>query len=110
MLPFSYEMHEMTHFGMAPARAISDGARTWLENPINPLRYTAAGRNLAASAKIFERLTRRYGKPAFDLATTVVGGKIVPIVEVVVWSGRFASFSILKRSLTPESPSRGKRF
>jgi poly(3-hydroxybutyrate) depolymerase len=82
-------MHEMTHFGMAPARAISDVARTWLENPINPLSYTAAGRNLAASAKIFERLTRRYGKPAFDLATTVVGGKIVPIVEVVVWERPF---------------------
>ena len=89
MLPFSYELHEMAHFALAPARAVSDVARTWLENPINPLSFTAAGRNLAASAKIFERLTRRYGKPAFDLATTVVDGKIVPIVEVVVWERPF---------------------
>ena len=89
MLPFSYELHEMAHFALAPARAVSDVARTWLENPINPLSLTAAGRNLAASAKIFERLTRRYGKPAFDLATTVVDGKIVPIVEVVVWERPF---------------------
>ena len=89
MLPFSYELHEMAHFAWAPARAVSDVARTWLENPINPLSLTAAGRNLAASAKIFERLTRRYGKPAFDLATTVVDGKIVPIVEVVVWERPF---------------------
>ena len=107
---FSYEMHEMAHFALAPARAVADVTRTWLESPIDPLSLTAAGRNLAATAKIFERLTRRYGKPAFDLATTVVDGKIVPIVEVVVWSGRFASFSILKRGLTPESPSRGKSF
>ena len=89
MLPFSYELHEMAHFAWAPARAVSDVARTWLENPINPLSLTAAGRNLAASAKIFERLTRRYGKPAFDFATTVVDGKIVPIVEVVVWERPF---------------------
>ena len=89
MLPFSYEMHEMAHFAWAPARAVSDVGRTWLENPINPLSLTAASRNLAASAKIFERLTRRYGKPAFDLTTTVVDGAIVPIVEVVVWERPF---------------------
>jgi poly(3-hydroxybutyrate) depolymerase len=41
MLPFSCEMHEMAHFALAPARAVSDVARTWLKNPINPLSYTA---------------------------------------------------------------------
>ena len=44
MLPFAYETHEMAHFALAPARAVSDVARTWLENPINPQSYTAAGR------------------------------------------------------------------
>jgi poly(3-hydroxybutyrate) depolymerase len=83
MPPFAYEMHEMAHLAWAPARAVSDVARTWLEHPGNPLSYTAAGRNLLASAKIFERLTRRYEKPAFDLATTAVDGKIVPIIERV---------------------------
>jgi poly(3-hydroxybutyrate) depolymerase len=89
MPPFAYEMHEMAHLAMAPARAISGAARTWLESPINPLSYTAAGRNLVASAKIFERLTRRYEKPAFELATTAVDGKIVPIIERVVWERPF---------------------
>jgi len=89
MPPFSYEMHEMAHLAWAPARAMSDVARTWLESPINPLSYTAAGRNLAASAKIFERLTRRYDKPAFGLSTTAIGGKTIPIVERVVWERPF---------------------
>jgi poly(3-hydroxybutyrate) depolymerase len=89
MPPFSYEMHEMAHLALAPARAVSDVARTWLENSLNPLAYTAAGRNLVASAKIFERLTRRYEKPAFDLVTTAVDGKIVPIIERVVWERPF---------------------
>jgi poly-beta-hydroxyalkanoate depolymerase len=60
MLPFSYEMHEMAHFASAPARAFSDVARTWLENPINPLSYTAAGRKLAASAKYSSDVLRRF--------------------------------------------------
>jgi poly(3-hydroxybutyrate) depolymerase len=89
MPPFSYEMHEMAHLALAPARALSDVARTWLESPINPLSYTTAGRNLAASANVFERLTRRYDKPAFGLSTTAVGGKTVPIVERVVWERPF---------------------
>ncbi|HUZ91775.1 MAG TPA: polyhydroxyalkanoate depolymerase [Methylocella sp.] len=89
MPPFSYEMHEMAHLALAPARALSDVAKTWLESPINPLSYTPAGRNLAASANVFERLTRRYDKPAFGLVTTAVGGKTVAIVERVVWERRF---------------------
>ena len=89
MPPFAYEMHEMAHLAMAPARALTDVARTWLESPINPLSYTAAGRNMAASANIFERLTRRYDKPAFGLGTTAAGGRTVPIVERVVWERPF---------------------
>jgi poly-beta-hydroxyalkanoate depolymerase len=42
MPPFAYEMHEMAHLAWAPARAVSDVARTWLEHPGNPLSYTAA--------------------------------------------------------------------
>ena len=82
-------MHEMAHLALAPARAFSDVARTWLEHPINPLSYTAAGRNLAATANVFERLTRRYDKPVFGLATTTVNGRTVPIVEEVVWERLF---------------------
>jgi poly(3-hydroxybutyrate) depolymerase len=89
MPPFAYEMHETAHLALAPARAVSDVLRTWLEHPANPLSYTAAGRNLAASANIFERLTRRYEKPAFDLPTTAVDGKIVPIIERVAWERPF---------------------
>jgi poly(3-hydroxybutyrate) depolymerase len=99
MPPFSYEMHEMAHLALAPARAVSDVARAWLDNPINPFSHTAAGRNLIASAKIFERLTRRYDKPEFGLATTAVDGKIVPIVERVVWERPFCKLLHFEKQL-----------
>ena len=89
MPPFAYEMHEMAHLAMAPARALSDVARSWLESPINPFSYTAAGRNLAASASVFERLTRRYDKPAFGINTTAFKGNTVAIGERVVWQRPF---------------------
>ncbi len=104
MPPFSYEMHEMAHLALAPARAVSDAARTWLESPINPFSYTAAGRKMAASAKIFERLTRRYDKPAFGLATTAVDGKIVAIVERVAWERRFCKLLHFEKQFDGMAP------
>lgn len=91
MPPFAYEMHELTHLALAPLRAMSDVARTWLESPINPVSYTRAGRNLAASAKIFERLTRRYDKPAFGLASASLDGTTVPVIERVIWQRPFCN-------------------
>jgi poly(3-hydroxybutyrate) depolymerase len=105
MPPFSYEMHEMAHLALAPARALSDVAKTWLESPINPLSYTAAGRNLAASANVFERLTRRYDKPAFGVGTAAIGGKTIPIVERVIWERPFCRLLHFERQFdfgTPE--------
>lgn len=104
MPPFAYEMHEMAHFAFAPARAVSDLARTWLEPPTNLLSFCAAGRSLAASAKCFERLTRRYDKPAFGLATTAVNGKIVPIVERVAWERPFCKLLHFEKQFAAASP------
>ncbi|MBO0734823.1 MAG: polyhydroxyalkanoate depolymerase, partial [Methylocapsa sp.] len=89
MPPFAYELHELTYFALAPVRALTDVARTWLESPINPVSYTSAGRNLAASAKVFERLTRRYDKPAFGLSSVTVEGALAPVAERVIWERPF---------------------
>lgn len=58
-------------------------------NPLNPLSHTLLGRNIAASAELFERLTRRYGKPSFGLKSTLVEGEPTAIEERVVWERPF---------------------
>lgn len=109
MPPFSYEMHEMAHLALAPARAMTDVARTWLESPINPFSYTAAGRNLAASAKVFERLTRRYDKPTFGFSTVAAGGKTVPVVERVVWERPFCKLLHFEKQFDTGSQEPGEK-
>jgi poly(3-hydroxybutyrate) depolymerase len=44
---------------------------------------------MAAAAEIFERTTRRYGRPEWDIAETTVGRVRVPVVERVVWERPF---------------------
>ena len=58
-------------------------------NPFNPLSHTPLGRSLAAAAEMFERTTRRYGKPEFGIDSIVVDGKKVAVRERVVWSKPF---------------------
>ena len=48
-------------------------------NPLNPFSHTPFGRSVAAAAELFERTTRRYGKPAFGLTKTVVDWKTVAV-------------------------------
>jgi poly(3-hydroxybutyrate) depolymerase len=94
-------MYEAAHMMMGPARAMSDATRLVFKNPANPLTYTPFGRAMAASAELFERTTRRYGKPAFDLPTTLVGGQRVAVTERVVWERPFCRLLHFERALNP---------
>lgn len=85
----SYYWYETAHWLLSPARAVSDATRFVFENPDNPLTDTPYGRTVAAACELFERTTRRYGKPAFGLRTTVIEGEEVPVSERIVWERPF---------------------
>jgi poly(3-hydroxybutyrate) depolymerase len=88
---FSYQMYEMALAALGPARAISNASRLVFANPFNPLTNTPFGKNIAAGAELFERMTRRYGKPEFGLHKTAVDGVPVEVREEVVWERPFCS-------------------
>ena len=67
---YSYQFYEMAHAALAPARAMSDATHFVFRNPFNPLAVDAASaRTSPPGAELFERMTRRYGKPVFGLNT-----------------------------------------
>ena len=84
-----YFLYEAAHSIISPSRAIVDSIGLLYRNPLNPIAQTPIGRNIAAACELYERMTRRYGKPAFDLHETVVDGEKVPVVESVVWEKPF---------------------
>ncbi|MGL4637574.1 MAG: polyhydroxyalkanoate depolymerase [Beijerinckiaceae bacterium] len=103
-----YFFYEAAHTMMAPARALSDATRLFYRNPANPLAMTQFGRTMAATAEMFERTTRRYGKPAFDLPTTVVDGKEVAITERIIWRKPFCQLLHFDRALPPKTAAQPK--
>ena len=106
MNSYSYQMYEMAHMALAPARALSDAARLMFRNPMNPLTHTTLGKNVAASAELFERVTRRYGKPIFGLNDTRIGGQIASIDEHVVWERPFCKLVHFARTPAPRQQPR----
>lgn len=94
-----YQLYEMNHAAMAPWRAAADVMRVAYRNPFNPLSHTAYGRAMAAGFEVFERATRRYGKPDFGLTHTVIGDEEVSVHEKTVWSKPFCNLKHFERVL-----------
>jgi poly(3-hydroxybutyrate) depolymerase len=97
-----YQLYEMNHAAMVPVRAAADAARLFFANPLNPIAETELGRTMAASLEVFERMTRRYGKPGFGLPQTVVDGRPVTVAEEVIWSKPFCNLLHFSRDLPAE--------
>jgi poly(3-hydroxybutyrate) depolymerase len=99
-----YYFFEMAHAVLGPARAASDAIRLFYRNPLNPLSHTSYGRSISAACELFERTTRRYGKPAFDLPQTVMNGRTVDVVERVVWRAPFCNLIHFDRDMPVKLP------
>ncbi len=94
-----YQLYELNHAALAPFRAAADMMRFAYANPLNPFSQTPLGRTISASLEMFERTTRRYGKPEFGLNETVIDGKKVAVREEVVWTRSFCSLLHFSRDV-----------
>jgi poly(3-hydroxybutyrate) depolymerase len=95
-----YWLYEMSHAALNPARAFADVTRLYLKNPLNPWHHTQLGKTLAASAEMFERFTRRYGKPDWNISETLVGGERIPVHITPVWERPFCRLLHFERVFT----------
>lgn len=94
----SYYWYETAHWLLGPARAASDVTKSMLTNSGNFLGETPYGRTMTAACELFERTTRRYGKPAFGLSTTTIGGQEVKVTERIVWEKPFCDVISFERA------------
>ena len=84
-----YWLYETSLAALNPARAWADATRLFFKNPVNPLSFTTYGKSVAAACELFERSTRRYGRPEWQISSTLVGGERVPIHISTVWERPF---------------------
>ena len=95
-----YWFWEMSQAALNPARAVADVTKLYFKNPINPLAATTFGKSMAAAAELFERSTRRYARPEWNIDTTTVGGQRVPVHVVPVWERPFCRLLHFERAIS----------
>jgi poly(3-hydroxybutyrate) depolymerase len=100
----AYWLYEMSHAALNPSRALADAGRLFFKNPANPWSHTPVGKSVAAACELFERSTRRYGRPEWGITETVVGGERVPVHISTVWERAFCRLVHFERTL--ERPPR----
>ena len=95
-----YWLYEMGHAALDPSRAMADATKLFFKNPANPFAHTTYGKSMAAGAELFERATRRYGRPEWHIEETTVGGERVPVHIKTVWERPFCRLLHFERALT----------
>jgi len=93
-----YWLYEMSHAALDPTRALADATRLFFKNPANPLAHTTYGKSVAAAMEVFERTTRRYGKPEWRVDATTIGGERVPVHINTVWERPFCRLLHFERA------------
>ncbi len=96
---FRYYLYEMHHAALSPYRAAADATKVLFQNPINPFAHTTLGKSIAAGCELFERVTRRYGKPDWGIDSTVIGGERVAVHPRVVWERPFCRLIHFERAV-----------
>src|SRR5437762_3107770 len=95
-----YWMYELGHASLNPARAVTDATKILFQNPLNPWSHTQFGKSVAAACELFERTTRRYGKPEWGLDSTEVNGVRTPVEVRSVWEKPFCRLLHFDRKFT----------
>jgi poly(3-hydroxybutyrate) depolymerase len=81
-----YALHEYAYYTAAPLRAAAQMVRDFWGSPANPASETQFARTLYASAELFSNLTRRYGKPAWNIDSVEIEGEAVTVRQVTAHS------------------------
>lgn len=80
-----YSMIELHRAAAAPMRAWAKATRAAFGGETNPLHHSEAGRSLAATANLVESITRTYGKPDWNLDSTVIDGQDIVVTPQTIW-------------------------
>ena len=100
-----YALHEMQRFAWAPARMMAEAGRQAASNPLLPLSWHPAGRAVGAFCELFERVSRKHGKPEFGIRQVLSGGRMLAVRERVVASTPFCDLLHFARERRTGDPA-----
>ncbi len=89
--PMLYRVHELQRAVMEPWRFMAQASSELMSSPFSPVHYMPAGKHMVAGIDLMLRMTGRYGRPDFGIASVMVKDKEVAITEVVSLNKSFCN-------------------
>lgn len=93
-----YQVHDLQRAVMEPWMWWAQANAAVFGNPLSPVSYAPQANKLAASFELMLRLTKRYTRPAFDIAHIQVNGRNVEVVEEVLLDKPFCQLLHFKKA------------
>ena len=81
-----YTLYEAGYYATTPLRWAARATRDFWSSPLNPAKDSELGRRLFAGSDLFANLTRRYGRPAWNIDSVQIEGEKVRVRPTEVWS------------------------
>ena len=94
-----YTMYEAGYYAASPLRFAARAARGFWSSPLNPAKDSDLGRRLFAGADLFANLTRRYGRPAWNVNSVQIDGQPVRVTQTEVWSSPWVKLTHFSRNM-----------
>ncbi|WP_103094871.1 polyhydroxyalkanoate depolymerase [Novosphingobium guangzhouense] len=100
-----YNAYELQRAMMSSAAAWASVGAELLTNPSLPFGYSGLGPIMASALDVFAHAASPRGKPAFDIETVTVDGKVQPITESIVLHKPFGNLLRFDHpGLAPDAP------
>lgn len=100
-----YDAYEFGRGWLSGASAAARIGESWWASPMNPLSYSGAGEVAAAALDVFAHASAPRGKPAFGLDSTVIDGRVEPVIEEIVARRPFGQLKHFHRpGARPDDP------
>ncbi len=99
-----YHLYDFQRAALTPWRLTAEAVQQVFTHPLVPVAYTRFGRAVAAGAEIFERSTRRYGKPEFGLHRTWRDGREVGVQLTTALQMPFCDLLHFRRDVEHDDP------
>ena len=94
-----YHMHEFSRSLLTPLVQFAETSAKLFTNPVSPLAHAPFAQRIAAGYELMYRLGKDYEKPNFDIASTLINGKEVAIIEEVEMTKPFCRLLHFKKDL-----------
>ena len=92
-----YALHEMQRIAWAPARMMAEAGRQAASHPFHPMFWHPAGRAVGAACELFERASRKHGKPEFGIRDVRSGARTLAVREEIAVSQPFCDLLHFRR-------------